>query len=138
MKIWFLILTIFFIGCSKNGNSGSQSNTTSSVVFLKDLSDVERSELSYESCSTAPQLNKDLNSDTEDEAEDPEDKCVVICHVPPGHPENKKSKTVGVSALQAHIDHGCEKNPSKDYIGPCREDDDLGDDSSHEGEDSSL
>lgn len=37
---------------------------------------------------------------------------VVICHSPPGNPDNKKTIEVGMSALQAHIDHG-------DKIGPC-------------------
>ena len=37
---------------------------------------------------------------------------VVICHLPPGNPNNKKTLEVGVSALQAHMDHG-------DKIGPC-------------------
>lgn len=37
---------------------------------------------------------------------------VVICHCPPGQPDNKQTLEVGVSALQAHIDHG-------DKIGPC-------------------
>jgi hypothetical protein len=37
---------------------------------------------------------------------------VVICHSPPGNPNNKKTLEVGVSALQAHINHG-------DIIGPC-------------------
>jgi len=37
---------------------------------------------------------------------------IVICHSPPGNPNNKQTLEVGVSALQAHIDHG-------DKIGPC-------------------
>ncbi len=37
---------------------------------------------------------------------------VVICHSPPGNPNNKQTLEVGMSALQAHIDHG-------DKIGPC-------------------
>jgi hypothetical protein len=37
---------------------------------------------------------------------------VVICHSPPGNPNNKQTLEVGVSALQAHIDHG-------DKIGAC-------------------
>ncbi len=37
---------------------------------------------------------------------------VVICHIPPGQPDNKITMEVGISALQAHIDHG-------DKIGPC-------------------
>ncbi len=37
---------------------------------------------------------------------------VAICHSPPGNPDNKQTIEVGVSALQAHINHG-------DEIGPC-------------------
>lgn len=40
---------------------------------------------------------------------------VVICHSPPGNPENKQTIEVGISALQAHLDHG-------DKIGPCEGD----------------
>jgi hypothetical protein len=40
---------------------------------------------------------------------------VIICHSPPGNPENKQTLEVGISALQAHIDHG-------DKIGPCEGD----------------
>ena len=41
----------------------------------------------------------------------PEQK-VTICHSPPGNPNNKQTLEVGISALQAHIDHG-------DKIGAC-------------------
>ncbi|MDZ7607783.1 MAG: hypothetical protein U5K79_19845 [Cyclobacteriaceae bacterium] len=37
---------------------------------------------------------------------------MIICHSPPGYPNNKQTLEVGMSALQAHIDHG-------DKIGPC-------------------
>ncbi len=40
---------------------------------------------------------------------------IVICHSPPGNPNNKQTLEVAVSALQAHIDHG-------DKIGPCEGD----------------
>jgi hypothetical protein len=37
---------------------------------------------------------------------------VIICHSPPGNPAVKQTLEIGISALQAHIDHG-------DKIGPC-------------------
>jgi hypothetical protein len=37
---------------------------------------------------------------------------IVICHSPPGNPNNKQTIEVGASALKAHLDHG-------DEIGPC-------------------
>lgn len=40
---------------------------------------------------------------------------VVICHSPPGNPNNSQTIEVGMSALQAHIDHG-------DKIGSCNGD----------------
>ena len=43
---------------------------------------------------------------------DPEDK-VMICHIPPGNPENAHTITVGASAVPAHIaNHG-------DNVGEC-------------------
>ena len=44
----------------------------------------------------------------------PSDHKVVICHVPPGNPENAHTLTVGAPAVEAHLDHG-------DYLGECRD-----------------
>ena len=41
-----------------------------------------------------------------------EEEDVVICHVPPGNPNNAKTKTLPASAIPAHLAHG-------DYLGPC-------------------
>ena len=37
---------------------------------------------------------------------------VVICHVPPGNPQNRHTLTVDASAVPAHMAHG-------DSLGPC-------------------
>ena len=37
---------------------------------------------------------------------------VVICHIPPGNPNNAHTITVGASAVAAHLAHG-------DTLGPC-------------------
>lgn len=37
---------------------------------------------------------------------------VVICHIPPGNPSNAQTITVGVAAVNAHLNHG-------DTLGPC-------------------
>jgi hypothetical protein len=37
---------------------------------------------------------------------------VTICHIPPGNPENRHEITVGVPAVQAHLNHG-------DFVGTC-------------------
>src|SRR5262245_46096013 len=37
---------------------------------------------------------------------------VVICHVPPGNPQNRQTITVGASAVSAHLAHG-------DTLGEC-------------------
>jgi cysteine-rich repeat protein len=39
---------------------------------------------------------------------------VVLCHVPPGNPENRKTIEVGGAAVPAHLAHG-------DEIGACLE-----------------
>ncbi len=57
---------------------------------------------------------------------------VVLCHVPPGNPDNEHTITVGSSATETHLAHG-------DYLGECEEQDenpldDNGDDEA--GEDS--
>ncbi len=40
------------------------------------------------------------------------DNKVVICHLPPGNPDNAHTIVVGSSAVPAHLDHG-------DYLGEC-------------------
>ena len=37
----------------------------------------------------------------------------VICHIPPGNPENRKTITVSADAVAAHLAHG-------DYLGACQ------------------
>ena len=48
----------------------------------------------------------------EDELEDAGEDKVTLCHIPPGNPDNKKTITVGASAVDAHLAHG-------DTLGPC-------------------
>ena len=37
---------------------------------------------------------------------------VVVCHIPPGNPDNARTITVGSPAVQAHLRHG-------DTLGTC-------------------
>ena len=37
---------------------------------------------------------------------------VLVCHLPPGYPENIQMICIAPSAIQAHLDHGC-------YVGMC-------------------
>jgi len=37
---------------------------------------------------------------------------VVVCHIPPGNPDNKHTITIGSPAVRGHLDHG-------DTLGPC-------------------
>jgi hypothetical protein len=39
---------------------------------------------------------------------------VLICHIPPGNPENRHTICVSINAVPAHLAHG-------DYLGPCDE-----------------
>jgi cysteine-rich repeat protein len=59
------------------------------------------------------------NDDT-DTCEGVPDK-VVICHIPPGNPDNEHTIRVDAAALPAHLAHG-------DFIGPCDDDDQDDDD----------
>ncbi|MCH7687386.1 MAG: hypothetical protein IH899_12005, partial [Planctomycetes bacterium] len=48
-----------------------------------------------------------------------EEPKVVLCHVPPGNPENAHTIEVGESAVDAHLEHG-------DYLGECEGEEDDG------------
>jgi hypothetical protein len=39
---------------------------------------------------------------------------VLVCHIPPGNPENRHTICVSINAVPAHLAHG-------DYLGPCDE-----------------
>lgn len=43
---------------------------------------------------------------------DPKDHKVVICHIPPGNPDNQHTIVVDYHAVPAHLAHG-------DFLGPC-------------------
>jgi hypothetical protein len=56
--------------------------------------------------------------------------CAVVCHVPPGHPDNRHTITVGVNAVKAHLrhTHADRKNGAiGDYLGDCNASPDDGD-----------
>ena len=45
--------------------------------------------------------------------EDTSGEKVTLCHIPPGNPDNRKTKTVSADAVAAHLAHG-------DYLGACK------------------
>lgn len=48
----------------------------------------------------------------EEEDDDTSDDKVTLCHIPPGNPDNRKTKTVSADAVAAHLAHG-------DHLGAC-------------------
>jgi hypothetical protein len=54
----------------------------------------------------APVDDGDEGEEGEDEAEDDGEIKVLVCHVPPGNPENPHTIEVGESAVPAHLAHG--------------------------------
>ena len=53
---------------------------------------------------------------------DGDKECAVICHVPPGNPDNQHTIVVGLPALRAHITHNHNRGPDaehRDYLGEC-------------------
>lgn len=48
----------------------------------------------------------------QEEEDDTSSAKVTICHVPPGNPDNRKTKSVSADAVAAHLAHG-------DSLGPC-------------------
>lgn len=45
---------------------------------------------------------------------------VLICHVPPGNPENRHEICVGENAVRAHLNHGhADSDEDRDNVGPC-------------------
>jgi hypothetical protein len=53
-----------------------------------------------------PADDGDEGEEGEDEAEDEGEIKVLVCHVPPGNPENPQTIEVGESAVPAHLAHG--------------------------------
>lgn len=45
----------------------------------------------------------------------PDEDHAVICHIPPGNPDNAQTLQVGVAAVPAHLGHG-------DHLGECNDD----------------
>ena len=87
------------------------------LVFQFDdfvVGQVNNQERIYEASKDSVVLAKIPKSSVETQSQVQEEQKVVICHSPPGNPNNSKTLEVPVSALQAHIDHG-------DKIGPCDE-----------------
>lgn len=85
------------------------------LVFQFDdfvVGQVNNQERIYEASKDSVVLAKIPKSSVENQNQSQSDQKVVICHSPPGNPNNKQTLEVSVSALQAHIDHG-------DKIGPC-------------------
>ncbi|MDC0358127.1 HYR domain-containing protein [Oligoflexia bacterium] len=63
------------------------------------------------------------------ELEDEEDEeKTVICHLPPGNPENAHTLEIGAAAVDAHLAHG-------DHLGECKPNDDDDDDDSDDDDD---
>jgi type IV pilus assembly protein PilY1 len=63
--------------------------------------------------------------------EDDDDSKVMICHIPPGNPENRHTITVSINAWPAHQAHG-------DFEGPCDDSDDDDNDDQDEDQDGDL
>ncbi len=63
----------------------------------------------------------DDDLDDDGEADDADETKVVICHIPPGNPENPRTIEISEDALEAHLAHG-------DTEGECEEDDAGGED----------
>ncbi len=53
---------------------------------------------------------------------------VVVCHAPPGNPDNAHTIVVGPSALQAHLNHGDEEGPCEGDMVDGETDGDMVDD----------
>ncbi len=68
----------------------------------------------------------DLSNNNCDCKDDDKDGKIVICHIPPGNPANRKTKTVSLSGWLHHKAHG-------DICGPCNYDEDY--DGVHEKDD---
>ena len=45
--------------------------------------------------------------------------CFNLCHVPIGHPENQHTITVGLSAIDAHLENHHTADDQHDTIGDC-------------------
>lgn len=95
---WGIILVGIFAlsACGKGDSDSSYQN--SDRVFLEFASAAELYKNTV-SCETG--------------------KCVILCHVPPGEPENQQTLQVAIEALQAHLDHATETE--NDYLGECVE-----------------
>ncbi len=111
----FLVCTVLLsiLGCNDNSDISNvaklqQSAPLSGAALFTLVRSTENSEAAICLSETFAQPN-------EDPANPPGDKA-VICHAPPGNPANAHSITVGMNAVDAHLNH------HPDYLGPCDSD----------------
>ena len=115
-----LICPIAIDGCVVLGGDCDEVNDVCVDIADDDLCDdglfcngAETCDINTRSCIAATNpcpagstCNDD--SDTCDIA----DQKVTICHIPPGNPDNAKTKTIGGMSVANHLGHG-------DFLGPC-------------------
>lgn len=120
----FLLITVIATACEEADNLDASLESSNyqyqSLVYLKSASLDDVAEFIVD----CPGKGKNNNP------------CVVICHRPPGNPENSKTMILPFKAASAHLDHGNANAEDQDYLGECQADtgDSGGDDSDDAGD----
>ena len=102
----------------RSNNSSSSATSTSSTQ--SDESSTQSDESNTQSDESSSETADD-EEDDESSADDQYEEKVLICHIPPGNPDNAHIISVSVNAVPAHVAHG---DPVPPDLGPCAEDED--------------
>ncbi len=99
-----------------SNNSTNNTNTTTQTTTPANNTNTSSTQSSTTNTQTSDKNNQNTESKPEkkdDDAGDSKEAQVIICHQPPGNQSERKTLTIGLSALKAHMSHG-------DVVGDCK------------------
>ena len=107
----FLFITTLIGACGSDSSQDSAAMSDSPQVQVDDEGASEQVKRVYLKSALEPDYDPYI---VDHEGSDK----LVICHVPPGNPLNSKTKMIGPSSIDAHLNHepkAMQKNNGKDH-----------------------